>query len=168
MLVRQQELTYSEYLDYQHASSEKYEFIYGQTYAMAGVSEAHNVISGNLVALILPNLLSKSCRILFSDTKLTIPTADHTTYYPDVMVVCDPTDSDPYVKQKPCLVIEILSPSTTMVDRREKLCNYQKLVPLQEYVCNGLSNGNRTLSSGLRGLVSSIFRYRRKPAVTVN
>jgi Uma2 family endonuclease len=50
------------------------------------------------------------------------------------MVVCDRTDSDPYVKQKPCLLIEVLSPSTAMLDRREKLFNYQKLESLQEYV----------------------------------
>ena len=39
-----------------------------------------------------------------------------------------------YVKQKPCLIVEVLSPSTAMLDRREKLFNYQKLESLQEYV----------------------------------
>jgi Uma2 family endonuclease len=134
MLARQPELTYSEYLAYEHTSPEKHEFFQGRAYAMAGASEAHNLISGNLVALIRPHLRSKPCRIFFSDMKLTIPSADYTTYYPDLMVVCDRTDSDPYVKQKPCLVIEILSPSTAMVDQREKLFNYQKLPSLQEYV----------------------------------
>jgi Uma2 family endonuclease len=66
--------------------------------------------------------------------KLTIAAADNATYYPDVMVVCDRTDSDPYIKQKPCLLIEVLSPSTALLDRREKLFNYQKLESLQEYV----------------------------------
>lgn len=50
------------------------------------------------------------------------------------MVVCNRTDSDPYFKQKPCLLIEVLSLSTAMLDRREKLFNYQKLESLQEYV----------------------------------
>ncbi|MFN9859525.1 MAG: Uma2 family endonuclease, partial [Pseudanabaena sp.] len=53
---------------------------------------------------------------------------------PYVSLTSDRTDSDPYVKQKPSLIIEVLSPSTAMLDRREKLFNYQKLESLQEYV----------------------------------
>lgn len=134
MLARQPELTYSEYLAYEQSSLKKHEFINGQAYAMAGASEDHNVISSNLVALIRPHLRGKPCRVFSSDMKLTIALANNATYYPDVMVVCDRTDSDPYVKQKPCLLIEVLSPSTAMLDRREKLFNYQKLASLQEYV----------------------------------
>ena len=134
MLVRQPDLTYSEYLAYEQASYKKHEFINGQAYAMAGASEDRNVISSNLVALIRPHLRGKPCRVFSSDMKLTIASANNATYYPDVMVVCDRTDSDPYVKQKPCLLIEVLSPSTAMLDRREKLFNYQKLASLQEYV----------------------------------
>ena len=134
MLARQTDLTYSEYLTYEQASPKKHEFINGQAYAMAGASEDHNVISSNLVALIRPHLRGKPCRVFSSDMKLTIASANNATYYPDVMVVCDRTDSDPYVKQKPCLLIEVLSPSTAMLDRREKLFNYQKLESLQEYV----------------------------------
>ena len=134
MLARQPDLTYSEYLAYEQASYKKHEFINGQAYAMADASEDHNVISSNLVALIRPHLRGKPCRVFSSDMKLTIASANNATYYPDVMVVCDRTDSDPYVKQKPCLLIEVLSPSTAMLDRREKLFNYQKLASLQEYV----------------------------------
>ena len=68
------------------------------------------------------------------DMKLTIASANNATYYPDVMVVCDRTDSDAYVKQKPCLLIEVLCPSIAMLDRHEKLFNYQQLPSLQEYV----------------------------------
>jgi Uma2 family endonuclease len=50
------------------------------------------------------------------------------------MVVGDRTDSDAYVMRKPCLVMEVMSPFTAMLDRREKLFNYQKLESLQEYV----------------------------------
>ena len=134
MLARQPDLTYSEYLAYEQASPKKHEFINGQAYAMAGASEDHNVISSNLVACIRPRLRGSDCRVFSSDMKLTIAAADNATYYPDVMVVCDRIDNDPYVKQKPCLLIEVLSPSTAMLDRREKLFNYQKLESLQEYV----------------------------------
>ena len=47
---------------------------------------------------------------------------------------CDGRDQDPYVKHYPCIVVEVLSPSTEGTDRREKLLNYRKLDSLQEYV----------------------------------
>ncbi len=134
MLARQPDLTYAEYLTYEQASPTKHEFVNGEAFAMAGANEDHNVISSNLVACIRPQLRGSSCRVFSSDMKLTIAAADNATYYPDVMVVCDRTDSDPYIKQKPCLLIEVLSPSTALLDRREKLFNYQKLESLQEYV----------------------------------
>ena len=58
---------------------------------------------------------------------------DGPAYYPDVFVTCEDED-DSYVKRKPCLIAEVLSPSTEAVDRGEKLLNYQKLGTLQAYV----------------------------------
>ena len=55
-------------------------------------------------------------------------------YYPDVMVTCDPQDTEKYYKTAPCLIIEVLSPSTEDIDRREKRLNYQSLPSLQEHV----------------------------------
>jgi Uma2 family endonuclease len=68
-----------------------------------------------------------------SDLKLRIDRAD-AYYYPDVFVTCDSRDTDPYVKKYPVLVVEVLSPSTEGVDRREKLRNYRFIETLKEYV----------------------------------
>ena len=133
MFARQPDLTYAEYLTYEQASFTKHEFVNGQALAMAEEDENHNLIVGNLVGCIRPHLSDTSSRLLALAMKLTIAAADNATYYPDVMVVCDRTDSAPYVKQKPSLLIEVLSPSTALLDRREKLFNYQKLESLQEY-----------------------------------
>ncbi len=134
MFARQPDLTYAEYLDFEHESQIKHEFVNGQAFAMAEEGENHNLIVGNLVALIHPHLRESGSRLFALAMKLAISTANNATYYPDVMVVCDRTDSDQYVKQKPCLLVEVLSPSTALLDRREKLFNYQKLESLQEYV----------------------------------
>ena len=127
-------MSYGEYLAYEEKSSIKHEFVYGQVFAMAGASELHNLIVANLISSIRPHLRGSNCRIFPSDMKLSIAAADYATYYPDVMVVCDPTDSDRYVKTRPCVLVEVLSPSSALLDRREKLFNYQKLPSLQEYV----------------------------------
>lgn len=60
--------------------------------------------------------------------------SDQAVYYPDVMVVCDPEDDDPYVKRRPCLLVEVLSPSTESIDRREKLLAYRGIPELQAFV----------------------------------
>ena len=55
-------------------------------------------------------------------------------YYPDVLVTCDPFDTEPFFKQFPCLVVEVLSPSTEAIDRREKLTAYRALHSMHHYL----------------------------------
>jgi Uma2 family endonuclease len=55
-------------------------------------------------------------------------------YYPDVMVVCDPTDIDERFVERPCLVIEVLSPTTASTDKREKLLSYRRIPSLEAYL----------------------------------
>ncbi|MGC8698270.1 MAG: Uma2 family endonuclease, partial [Halothiobacillus sp.] len=55
-------------------------------------------------------------------------------YYPDLVLTCDPDDRDDYFSTRPCLIIEILNPSTERLDRREKLLSYITLHSLQEYI----------------------------------
>lgn len=58
----------------------------------------------------------------------------NTFYYSDVVVSCDPEDSDEYFVKSPVLIVEVESPSTSIIDRREKLLAYRKLSSLREYV----------------------------------
>ena len=59
-------------------------------------------------------------------------------YYPDVVVTCAPedlrADSPQNFVSAPALVVEVLSPSTAKLDRREKWFAYRQLGNLQEYV----------------------------------
>ena len=50
---------------------------------------------------------------------------DRVVYCPDVMVACDSEPADERVELAPCLVVEVLSPSTESIDRREKLLIYK-------------------------------------------
>jgi Uma2 family endonuclease len=54
-------------------------------------------------------------------------------YYPDVLVTCDPADRQPYYKERPSLVVEVLSDTTEGTDRREKFLAYELLESLREY-----------------------------------
>ncbi|MDJ1171642.1 Uma2 family endonuclease [Roseofilum sp. BLCC_M154] len=126
-----------DYLEGEKLSPIRHEYIGGQIFAMSGGSEEHNRIAGNIYTRLLIHLRGSGCKTFMSDMKVNMPIARDTAdlfYYPDVMVTCDPEDREKYYKTSPCLIVEVLSPSTESLDRREKRLNYQSLPSLQEYV----------------------------------
>ena len=125
-------LTIAEYLDLEERSSVRHEFVGGQRIAQARTSERHNRIAINIVNRLAAVLEDDPCRVLMSDVKLRV--GDDVVYYPDVMLVCDPHDTDPYIKTRPCLIVEVLSPSTETIDRREKLMAYRRIETLETYL----------------------------------
>lgn len=123
-----------EYLEGEKLTSVKHEYVNGKVYAMGGASDKHGLIAGNLFASIHARL-SDRCDIFMSDMKLhTNKNDDECYYYPDILVSCDTTDSHPYYREKPTLIIEVLSSSTERIDRTEKRERYQAIPELQEYV----------------------------------
>ena len=126
-------ITLEQYLEREEYSDTKSEFVDGQLYAMAGANEPHNIIAGNIVfALQLATRATeKRCRIMQSDMKVVIATTPPVSYYPDIVVVCDPTDDTKNFKTRPCLLVEVLSGRT---DKTEKKTNYQRIDSLKAYM----------------------------------
>ena len=124
-------ITPEEYLESEKYSTVKHEYVAGHVYAMVGASESHNLIAGSLYSALRAHLRGSACRVFMSDMKVRI--AD-TFYYPDVMVTCDKTDTEPYYKSRPVLIAEVLSTTTESRDTLEKRVAYQSLRSLQEYV----------------------------------
>lgn len=129
--ARELELTVEEYLRLEETARVKSEYVDGHVRAMAGASDEHNGIAVNLVLALGPAARARGCRVYASDMKLR--TSAGRFYYPDVMVVCEP-EGDRFYKTRPCLVFEVLSPSTEKEDRIEKLAAYLKLEALELYV----------------------------------
>lgn len=128
-------LTVEEYLKFEQDSEIRHEYVAGQIYAMAGASEAHNLIVTNLIAILRPHLRGSSCRVFVSDMKVKVKTQNADIfYYPDLLVTCDSNDNKKYFKTNPNLIVEVLSNSTETTDKREKRVNYQNIESLQEYV----------------------------------
>ena len=123
-----------EYLDRENDGEWRHEYVNGVIYAMAGGSENHNLIVGNLFA----NLKLGSpprCRVFALDMKVQISKEpEERYYYPDVFVTCSETDRDRHAKSEPILIIEALSPGTERTDRIEKRDAYKLLPSLMEYV----------------------------------
>jgi Uma2 family endonuclease len=128
-------LSVEDYLSGEEASEIRHEYIEGMVYAMAGTSDAHNLIALNFVAALHPHLRSGKCRVFASDVKVRLLLEDkHIFYYPDVMVVCDARDKNPFFKDFPKVIVEVLSESTERIDRGEKFWNYTQIETFEEYV----------------------------------
>ncbi len=127
-------LTENDYLQYELSASVKHEYVDGQIYAMAGASEKHNLITGNVFSVLRNASRGKGCKVFSSDMKLRIPQT-YAYYYPDVMLICQSgKEDDEYYKHQPCLIAEVLSKNTQATDKREKLINYQKIASLRYYL----------------------------------
>jgi Uma2 family endonuclease len=120
------------YLALEERSPVRHELLEGLPYAMAGASLAHNRIVGNLYALLRPEALAKGCRIYTETVKLRVSV--RTFYYPDLMVVCGGKPPHTHYEEAPCLVVEVVSEATEIIDRREKLWRYRELPSLQGYL----------------------------------
>ena len=128
-------MSVDEYLAFEESGEVRHEYIGGEIHAMAGESEAHNTIVGNIFSALRPKLRGGLCRAYVEDFKVRLEIArEEIFYYPDVVVSCHPTGTERFFLRLPTLIVEVLSPSTENVDRREKKMNYQQTPTLEEYV----------------------------------
>ncbi len=145
--------TLEEYFDFEEYANLKHEYVRGDivlmaggspppsamrrdVVAMSGASPEHSVRVANLTALLVTALRGRPCRVQSSDGRIRIEAADLNTY-PDISVVCGPATlhaRDRYAVTNPCLIVEVLSPSTETYDRGAKLAAYQQIPSLVEVV----------------------------------
>ena len=121
-----------EYLAGEEVSRTKHEFVDGEVYAMSGAINKHNLIAGNLFGNLWLHLRDSGCEVYKENMKLKAD--ENTFYYPDIFVACDKNPENEYYREEPILIIEVVSPSTRQIDRREKLRAYQQIPSVQEYV----------------------------------
>jgi Uma2 family endonuclease len=122
-----------EYLALEREHSIRHEYRRGLVYAMAGGSDDHSRLSINLLTEFNLFLRDGDCQFFSGDVKVNY--AQDFYYYPDAFVTCDARDrEDKYVKRRPKLIAEVLSPSTEKFDREEKFEDYKALTSLEEYV----------------------------------
>ncbi len=127
-------ISVDEYLEGEKLSEVRHEYFDGEVMAMAGASDEHELVAGNLFAVLHAYLKGKPCRVFKDGMKLRMPMMGRDLfYYPDVMVACDPTDNQRYFRERPKLLIEVLSEDENK-DLVEKFLAYQRIPSLEEYV----------------------------------
>jgi len=138
--------TAEEYLEIDRATDERYEYVDGRIYQMAGESGSHADICTNLVSEIRQQLKGKGCRARSKDTKVRSGALSGKSNqvmkgmfsYPDVVVICgEPEYHDKHrdIVLNPKVIIEVLSESTEQFDRTDKFIRYRMLNPtLTDYI----------------------------------
>jgi Uma2 family endonuclease len=136
--------TYGEYLALEASSNVKHEFLDGQIYAMAGGTPEHAALAAAVIGLLFGDLRGGACRAYDADLRVRTPTGLAT--YPDVTVVCGPSQRDSGDAQaviNPILIVDVLSRSTEEYDRGDKFEHYKSLATLKQYVL--VSSRERTI-----------------------
>ncbi|MFN7714296.1 MAG: Uma2 family endonuclease [Pseudanabaenaceae cyanobacterium] len=126
-------MSYEEYLAWEETQETRHNYIDGLVVAMAGSSRNHNRVALNSFKVLDNALSDRPCEVFIADIKVQIEQS-RKYFYPDVVVTCDANDRDPQLVLSPCLIIEVLSPSTEAYDRGLKFSQYRQLPSLQEYV----------------------------------
>lgn len=121
------------YLAWEAEQSAKHEYHDGEVFAMAGASDAHVTVAGNVYMALRNHLRGSPRSVFISDMKLRVE-EDNSFFYPDVFVTCADSDrGQSHSKSAPVLVVEVLSPATSAYDRGAKFAAYRKLPTLREY-----------------------------------
>jgi Uma2 family endonuclease len=126
--------TPEEYFAWEEQQLERHEYMDGEVYAMSGGTIDHGSIALNFGSLLKIHLRGRGCKTLNSDCRVSI-VGSSKYVYPDISVTCDDRDktTTQYITY-PCLIIEVLSPSTEAYDRGNKFKMYRQNPSLQEYV----------------------------------
>ena len=125
-----------DYLAAERAGKTKHEYYAGQVYAMAGASERHNLVAGNVFASLHSQLRRRSCNVYPSDMRVKVRSMVLYTY-PDISAVCGVPQFEDERRDtllNPTLIVAVLSPSTENYDRGRKFQHYRTLPALEEYL----------------------------------
>lgn len=162
-LEKPQFISVEEYLEGEPLSEVRHEYIAGVVYAMAGTSIDHNLIASNVLLALRNHLAGKRCRVFMSDVKVRLEIGqDDVFYYPDVMVGCDPRDTEKFYLRHPKLIVEVLSESTERTDRREKLLSYMRIESLEAYVLVAQDRSEVTVFQRGRNWPAEVFKGREQ------
>jgi Uma2 family endonuclease len=133
-IFERNDYTEEEYFELFDQFERKIEYHNGQIEMMAGASSAHNDIAVNLLLALARN--SKNCKPHNSDQAVSIPLFKRYVY-PDLSFSCggpEYKDGKGIVLLNPTLVVEVVSGSSDLRDRKDKFEWYFSIPSVQEYI----------------------------------
>lgn len=110
---------------------ERWEIVGGEAFMMTAPSTRHQRIQADLMAAMIPLFRKGPCQVFGSPTDVKLSEED--VVQPDILVVCDAKQiTATHIEGPPKLVVEILSPRSTGLDRIRKSRLYARS-GVQEY-----------------------------------
>lgn len=131
-LPEKEGITYGDYLEW--TDDRRRELIDGVVYDMGPAPAIdHQRVVGDLFSQIFDYLKDKPCEVFVAPCDVRLPKADEAdelvkdVVQPDIIVVCDLEKLDRRgCRGAPDWIVEVLSPSTAVKDRNEKLALYER------------------------------------------
>jgi Uma2 family endonuclease len=127
-------LTKEEHVDLEEKSGKMFELVNGEPIERDMAKLIHEKIIVKLIALLSNFLDEKNFDVLSSNVKIAIPSNGNYRYADVSVVKSSDADEQDDATDKPVVLFEVLSKSTEMKDRGEKLTEYRTLPTLMEYV----------------------------------
>jgi len=129
-------MSVEEYLELDRNSSDaRYEYADGYAYLMSGGTPQHALIIGNFQGELNRRFEQRGSPCLSYPADATVRLSETHYVHPDVVVTCDEQDlASTDVLRSPCLVVEVLSPSTERKDRSQKFDWYRACPSIQDIV----------------------------------
>ncbi len=122
--------TFEDYLSLEERSELRHEFVAGRVILMSGGTRAHDQAAFYIAQRLSDAYDKTGCAVFPHNRKVVV---DRNAYYPDVFVHCGPAEHDQY-ETDAVLVVEVLSPSSAVRDRRDKAAAYTRLPSLRAYL----------------------------------
>lgn len=129
-------LTVDEFLAIESGSSTRHEYIGGEMFEMRAPMPRHELIVANLLRLFRQGPAGGPAAMIAAGLGLRLRVDDTDLVYRPDLVIAGPTPSDldtSYVSA-PSVIVEVFSPITEDIDRREKALNYRRIAALEEYL----------------------------------
>jgi Uma2 family endonuclease len=123
-------MTLAAFLEWDDGTDRRYQLVEGVPIMRASATEAQGELAVAFTTEIRSRLRS-SCRMI-GRAGITVPERSDTYYIADLAVTCAPREAGRRILAEPVLIVEVLSPSTSQVDRWRKVADYRTLPSVQE------------------------------------
>lgn len=130
-------MTLDDFLTWEDGTDTRYELVGGFPVAMAPGAETHGELAVRVSSRISAALTTRRpCRVI-SEAGIVRPDRADTFFVADIAVTCAPRGPRRQYLEAPILIVEILSPSTEIRDRRFKVPAYHAIDAVQEVLLVG-------------------------------
>lgn len=166
--------TYGDYLKW--TDEQRYELINGKIYLLSPApSRSHQEILVELLRQFSMYLFDKGCKVYTAPFDVRLPDGEEedrdiqTVVQPDILVICDEDKLDKRgCRGAPELIIEIISPSSGVRDRKEKRNLYEKHGVKEYWLVDYNEKTVEVYLLGEKNDYSKPLVYSREDEVSVN